>query len=60
MTTHNHQAAPTQGRKEFPALAAKIDATTSKSSEDDTISAIPGFLDCDFFELYSSMQGKSS
>lgn len=45
------------GREEFAALSAKSPATTSKpSSADDTISASPDFLDCDFFELYSSTQ----
>jgi phenylpyruvate tautomerase PptA (4-oxalocrotonate tautomerase family) len=45
------------GREEFAALAAKSIATTSKQpTADDTSSAFPGFLDCDFFELYSSTQ----
>src|ERR1700677_3820847 len=40
------------GREEFAALAAKSHATTSKpSSEDDTTSACPNVLGCDFFEL---------
>jgi phenylpyruvate tautomerase PptA (4-oxalocrotonate tautomerase family) len=48
------------GREEFAALAAKTSAMTSKpSSEEDMPSAIPDFLDCDFFELYTSTRGES-
>jgi len=49
------------GREEFAALAAKKSAATSKpSSGEDTSSAIPDFLDCDFFQLYSSTHEKRS
>jgi phenylpyruvate tautomerase PptA (4-oxalocrotonate tautomerase family) len=45
------------GREEFAALAAKSLTTTSKQpTAVDTTSAFPDFLDCDFFELYSSTQ----
>jgi len=39
-------------REKFAALAAKTAATTSKrSSREDTTSAIPDFMDCDYFDL---------
>jgi phenylpyruvate tautomerase PptA (4-oxalocrotonate tautomerase family) len=49
------------GREELAALVATTSATTSKpSAGEDTTSAITDFLDCDFFELYSSTQGEIS
>src|ERR1700692_2261487 len=46
------------GREEFTGRAAKMSPTTSRpSSKDDTTFAVPDFLDCDFFELYSSSPG---
>jgi len=40
------------GREEFAALATKKSAMTSKpTSGGDTASAIPEFLDCDYFDL---------
>jgi phenylpyruvate tautomerase PptA (4-oxalocrotonate tautomerase family) len=42
------------GREEFSALAAKDSATTSKpTSGGNTASAIPEFLDCDYFDLWA-------
>jgi hypothetical protein len=49
------------GPEEFSALADKTSATTSTpSSVEDTTSAFPDFMDCDFFELYLSTQGESA
>ncbi len=45
------------GREEFAALAAKSSATASKaSSGEDTASSIPGFVDCDYFDLSALKQ----
>ncbi len=46
------------GREEFAALAVKSSATASKaSSGEDTASSIPGFVDCDYFDLSALKRG---
>jgi phenylpyruvate tautomerase PptA (4-oxalocrotonate tautomerase family) len=49
------------GREEFAALAVKSSATASKaSSGEDTASSIPGFVDCDYFDLSALKRGTGS
>jgi hypothetical protein len=49
------------GREEFAALASKSSATAATASPGvDTASSIPGFMDCDYFDLFAAKQETTS